>query len=1653
MVSLNDVNDAPLLTGGPFTVPENSARHTVVGTLTATDVDAGQTVTLSLVAGNELGAFALSGQSLVVAEPAALDFETKSTFELTVRATDDAATPLSTDLTVEVQLIDVNEAPALADTTLHLGETAENGAVVGPLLVVDPDVQQSHTFAILGGNTGDTFALNPASGLLTVASNALLDADATPTFVLTVRVTDSGTPTLSDEATVTINIVDSADLPVLSGGSFTVNEHLPAGSPIGTLNVTNGRGAVSFGIVAGNTGGAFGLDPATGVLTVANQQALDFETSPVFTLAVRATDERGLNADATVTVSLNDVNEAPTLSGGPFTVAENSPADTLVGTLAAADVDAGQTVTLSIVAGNEQDAFALSGHTLLVANAAALDFESRKSFELTVRATDDAATPLSVELVVEVQLVDVNEPPVLTGGPFTVPENSEAGTEIGTLSVADEDEGQTVSLNIVAGDDEGRFALSGQTLVVAEGAVLDFETTPTFTLTVRATDDGEPFAFSESQVVIDLTDVNEAPMLLGASFTVPENSPGGTIVGQLTATDVDAGQILTLKIIAGDEAKRFMFIGRTLVVLQGAGLDYETMSPFVLTVRVTDDGSPPAFAEAQVTVEVLDVNEPPILQDVTLNVEEDAMPGDEVGVFSVIDPDAGQSHVFELVAGNDGDTFALHPTTGALTVLDSTLLDYETRPTFTLTVEATDDGTPGQSQTRRYTVNVIDVNEPPTFADTTVTVAENSPEGTLVGVLTASDPDAGDVITFSLEPGHDDVFALTPTGHLTVADSAALDFETRPSFTLSARATDGSGLFDVATVTVELQDVNEPPRLTAETTLVIVPEDKPVGSQLVKFTTADDDVGQTVSLSIHSGNTGGAFSISDGWLVVADLTAFDFEKNPSFDLTVRATDDGSPPQHVDLALTVQLRDVNEPPVLAAGQAFSVPSDADVGLTLGHLVATDLDYGQSLTWSFPSGETTQGYFGIEASTGRLFVASITGPQGPLSGLLGHSMPLTVRVTDSGSPQASTLGNVTMTVTGPMEPPQSGSLNFFAYTDGTYKLNIADYASLGTPRAEVVTFGGGDWGVESPAGSSIGFTGGSFRVDADGTITASSHYSGSLAFNVRVENAAGSADLDVVITFCVALEPGGSIHYVESSWMCLKGGAEYVLVPTNLTDTETPGTGAVNLSVLAQDIVPVVGAPSPVVNPLPGALTANVALTPTSFTGGDTPTRNGSFDAALRRQEKELLEPMMAGARAATQRGLNLNIVPGVPQVEDFMTLNTAEDACDVADNRVGRVEAVSDRAIVVDEWKADKSGPLVTNGFSRAQFEQIAQRFDDEIWPVIVSTFGPPLDIDQNGRVVIFYTSAVNELTPPGSSSYVGGFVHSRDVFPTEACQTSNVGEMFYMLSPDPDGLFGNERSVEFVLGATFGTLAHEFQHLINASRRLYVNEASTFETVWLNEGLSHIAEELMFQAAAGVGPGQNLELGDILGNDDYRDAFNEWGISNFGRLQSWLAAPEAQGPFAPNDTLATRGSIWAFLRYAADRKGGNQYSFWSALLNSTTAGLENLDEVLEDNTKWWMSDFALAMYLDDTMVGLGAHFDQPSWNFRSVYLGLAPTYSFPLAVRDAADGTPTHLTLAPGGGSAYVRMGVAVGQHAQVSMLSDGYTPPETVELSLIRRK
>jgi hypothetical protein len=526
--------------------------------------------------------------------------------------------------------------------------------------------------------------------------------------------------------------------------------------------------------------------------------------------------------------------------------------------------------------------------------------------------------------------------------------------------------------------------------------------------------------------------------------------------------------------------------------------------------------------------------------------------------------------------------------------------------------------------------------------------------------------------------------------------------------------------------------------------------------------------------------------------------------------------------------------------------------------------------------------------------------------------------------------------------------------------------------------------------------------------------------------------------------LALGEVRTVATADAGLVCLNGGttgSEYTVV---VTDT---GSTAAALNVAAA------GTRSPVGPPNPDLVPTSPALR----TRGLAPRRSFGHDARLRELGHQLASRYLPAARAgAPHRAL----VPGARldvSVGDAFTfkVDTATESghgcARPAEMHTGTVVAMGAHSIIV----ADNANP--SGGLTQAQYQQVASTFDNQIWASDTENFGEPADIDDNGKVILFYTLAVNQLTDPDSADegYVGGYFFPGDVFPAGSCSTGNNAEMFYLLAPDPNGEVNNNKfSADLVIQSTEGTVAHEFQHLINSERRIYVNHATELEETWLDEGLAHIAEELLFYRVSALGPRQNIDVDELRSTDVILNAVNNFQIANLGRTISYMEDMQGNGPFEPNDDdLETRGAIWQFLRYAVDRKNGTDRDFWFALVNSTTTGLDNLRTALAIDPGAWLADFTTAQYTDDAVAGVNPRYTFPSWNFRSVLPAINDDI-FPLETRLLPDGRRIALDLSDYGGTAYLRVGVGAGGVGSIETTSgSGNAVPARVTVTVIRTR
>ena len=190
---------------------------------------------------------------------------------------------------------------------------------------------------------------------------------------------------------------------------------------------------------------------------------------------------------------------------------------------------------------------------------------------------------------------------------------------------------------------------------------------------------------------------------------------------------------------------------------------------------------------------------------------------------------------------------------------------------------------------------------------------------------------------------------------------------------------------------------------------------------------------------------------------------------------------------------------------------------------------------------------------------------------------------------------------------------------------------------------------------------------------------------------------------------------------------------------------------------------------------------------------------------------------------------------------------------------------------------------------------------------------------------------------------------------------------------------------------TRGTIAHEFQHMINAGNRFFNPQVSDFESSWLDEALAHFAEDAVGRVQRGFGDLQPLTFNDVLPCNapcSQRDDFNAFFFQNLARLTDWMDHPDQYSPTSDlaDTSLAVRGAAWAFVRYAADNySAGLPRTLTHQLSIGPDTGVKNFTAATKAPIDTLVKGWLVSMYADHLgITGLDAKYQYRSYNFRSV---------------------------------------------------------------------
>src|SRR5213594_3239727 len=341
-------------------------------------------------------------------------------------------------------------------------------------------------------------------------------------------------------------------------------------------------------------------------------------------------------------------------------------------------------------------------------------------------------------------------------------------------------------------------------------------------------------------------------------------------------------------------------------------------------------------------------------------------------------------------------------------------------------------------------------------------------------------------------------------------------------------------------------------------------------------------------------------------------------------------------------------------------------------------------------------------------------------------------------------------------------------------------------------------------------------------------------------------------------------------------------------------------------------------------------------------------------------------------------------PGMNSLRTFQVC--AKTDCSRFDRVGARVRALKTKVAIY----VDTLAPA--GGLDSTALDGIATTFNQRLYAIDTAAFGRESDIDSNTVVLVLMTNTVNKLVTASAcnasgGSFVAGFFFGADLDPAYRNDSrSNKGEVFYSIVADPLGKLSCAHSAAQVQLSVPVTFIHEFQHMISFNQHVLAR-GSTGEVLWLNEGLSHYAEELGGRSYALAPDGQvtdctigttecSFQIGDLLDASEYLDSTSRHFLL----------------PAAGIASLAERGAAWLFVRYVVDRyTAGSTMLDWNtvtrSLVGTAQTGAQNIASVTGDPFTTVVSRWTLANYVTDRG-GAPAELQYDSWNLHSVYSSL-----------------------------------------------------------------
>ncbi|KAL6080931.1 hypothetical protein STEG23_001955, partial [Scotinomys teguina] len=675
-ISITDENDNPPRFASEDykgSVVENNEPGELVATLKTLDADISEQnrqVTCSITEGDPLGQFGISqvGDEWRISSEKTLDREHIAKYLLRITASDGK---FQTSVPVEVFVLDINDNSPQCSQLLYTGRVRED-VTPGHFILkvsaidVDTDTNAQITYSLHGPGAQE-FKLDPHTGELTTLT--ALDRERKDIYNLVAKATDGGGQSCKADVTLHIEDVnDNAPRFFPSHCTVAVFDNTTVKTPVAVVfarDPDQGANAQVVYSLTDSADGHFSIDATSGVIRL--EKPLQARSNSALELTVRASDlgiPIPLSTLGTVTVSVVGLEDyLPIFLNAEHStqVPEDAPVDTEVLQLATLTRPGSEKTGYRITSGNEQRKFRLDAHTGILYVNGSLDFETSPKYFLSIECTRKSSSSLSDVTTIVVNVTDINEHhPRFTHDLYTVrvSENAVVGDTILTVSASDDDGpvNSAITYSLIGGNQLGHFTINPKKGKLQVAKALDWEQTPSYSLRLRATDSGQPPLHEDTEVAVEVIDVNDNPprfFQLNYSTAVQENSLIGIKVLQLILDDPDSpqnGPPYSFRITEGNTGSVFRVTPDGWLVT-AAGLSRRVQEWYQLHIEATDSGLPPLSSSTLVRVHVTEQSRYPpstLPLEIFITVGEEEFQGGMVGKIHATDRDPQDTLTYSL---------------------------------------------------------------------------------------------------------------------------------------------------------------------------------------------------------------------------------------------------------------------------------------------------------------------------------------------------------------------------------------------------------------------------------------------------------------------------------------------------------------------------------------------------------------------------------------------------------------------------------------------------------------------------------------------------------------------------------------------------------------------------------------------------------------------------------------------------------------------------------------------------------------------------------------------------------------------------------------------------------------------------------------------